>query len=175
MVTSKAVVGSSAMSKSGVAAQGHGDHYPLPHPAGELMGIFPHPLSWFGDAYETKHFSGFCPGGLAFDILMQLDGFDNLFANGINRVEAGHGLLENHGDVVAADFSHLTFGKFQQVLTIKDYLTADNPAGGVRNQTQNRQARDTLAAAAFADNREGTSSFYFVTHVVDPRGLRPRR
>ena len=37
IVTSRAVVGSSAISRSGVAGQGHGDHHPLAHAAAQLM------------------------------------------------------------------------------------------------------------------------------------------
>ena len=38
-VTSRAVVGSSATTRDGLAGDGHGDHHPLAQPAGELVGI----------------------------------------------------------------------------------------------------------------------------------------
>jgi hypothetical protein len=39
MVTSSAVVGSSAISSFGIAGQRHGDHHALAHAAGELVRI----------------------------------------------------------------------------------------------------------------------------------------
>ena len=45
VVTSSAVVGSSAISSAGLAGQRHGDHHPLAHAAGELEGIGVQPLA----------------------------------------------------------------------------------------------------------------------------------
>ena len=44
MVTSRAVVGSSAISSFGVAGQRHGDHHALAHAAGELVRVVVEPL-----------------------------------------------------------------------------------------------------------------------------------
>ena len=48
MVTSSAVVGSSAMSSWG-RMQRHGDHHPLAHPARELVRVGVAPVAWVGD------------------------------------------------------------------------------------------------------------------------------
>ena len=44
---------------------------------------------------------------------MKLDSFDDLIADGEYGVKAGHGLLEDHGDFVAADFAHFFWGEFE--------------------------------------------------------------
>ncbi len=58
MVTSSAVVGSSADHQFGPAHQRHGDHHPLAQTAGKLVRILPQPALGGGDA----------------DLLQQLDG-----------------------------------------------------------------------------------------------------
>ncbi len=50
MVTSSAVVGSSAISSLGLQATRHGDHHALAHAAGELVRIGVHALVGAGDA-----------------------------------------------------------------------------------------------------------------------------
>ena len=55
MVTSSAVVGSSAMSSARLARQRHGDHHPLPHATRELVRIAAEHLRRFGDAHLLEH------------------------------------------------------------------------------------------------------------------------
>ena len=60
MVTSSAVVGSSAMMMSGIAAHAHGDHDPLPHAAAELVRIAlqsPRGSGMLTDSSNDTHFS----------------------------------------------------------------------------------------------------------------------
>ena len=52
-VTSRAVVGSSAMSTSGSQREGHRDHHPLPHAAGELVRVVVDALRGRRDADEV--------------------------------------------------------------------------------------------------------------------------
>ena len=65
MVTSRAVVGSSAMSSRGLAGERHRDHHPLPHAAGELVRVVVQPP--LGGGMPTRSSSSIArwPGGLA--------------------------------------------------------------------------------------------------------------
>ena len=57
-VASSAVVGSSAMISLGRQRQGHRDHGPLPHAAGELVRVVVHPLPGVRDADPAQQFHG---------------------------------------------------------------------------------------------------------------------
>ena len=58
MVTSSAVVGSSAISSFGLQAQRHGDHHALAHAAGELVRIVVHARFGVGDVHQPQHLDG---------------------------------------------------------------------------------------------------------------------
>ena len=47
------------------------------------------------------------------------DRLDDLVADGVDRIEAGHRLLEDHGDLAAADLAHLVIGQRQDVLAVQ--------------------------------------------------------
>ena len=55
MVTSSAVVGSSAISSCGIAGERHGDHHALAHAAGELVRILERAALGRGDAHAAQH------------------------------------------------------------------------------------------------------------------------
>ncbi len=97
----------------GMAGKGHGDHDPLTQPAAELVGIGIEALGGGADADTVERFDGQLAGLGGAEVLVELDGFDDLIADGKDGVEAGHGLLEDHGDFVAADFAHLSLGEFE--------------------------------------------------------------
>ena len=48
-------------------------------------------------------FKGLFPGCLALEMLVQLHGFHDLVADGLQGVQAGHGVLHDHGDLMAPD------------------------------------------------------------------------
>jgi hypothetical protein len=60
MVTSSAVVGSSAMSRRGLACQRHGDHDALLHAARELEGVLAQALRRSGNADRFEQFGRAC-------------------------------------------------------------------------------------------------------------------
>ena len=137
-----------------ISGQGHGDHDPLAHTAGKLMGVFVHPLPCLGNANQLQQLNGPVPGGLFVQALVELQGLRNLIPDGKYRVQGGHGLLENHGDPVAPELPHFLFGQGQKVLAVKDDAAALVPAGGRIHQTHDRQAGDAFAAAGFTHNAQ---------------------
>ena len=86
----------------GFVDERHGDHDPLAHAAGELVRVFIHPCFRRGDADARQHFHAapahFRGGGR----VMQGHRFGQLPADGVDRIERGHGLLENHADLATA-------------------------------------------------------------------------
>ena len=104
MVTSKAVVG---YQQFRVAGQGHGNHRPLAHAAGELMRVFPGPLLWVWDANHLQQL--YRPlQGLALTVApMHPQPFSDLLANAVDRVQRGQRVLEDHRYLVAAQAAQL--------------------------------------------------------------------
>ena len=68
IVTSSAVVGSSAISSFGLRRQRHGNHGALAHTAGQLEGILPEPLCRIGYADTLSSISIECRSASAFDM-----------------------------------------------------------------------------------------------------------
>ena len=86
MVTSSAVVGSSAMRQLGIAGERHRDHHALAHPTGKLMRILVDSLFGVGNAYHLEQFDR--PGArLAFvHAHMQLQRFADLPVDSQDRI-----------------------------------------------------------------------------------------
>ena len=85
-----------------VAGHRNGDDDALAHTAGELVRVLAEADLRVGDADIPQVFQRLLFGGLAAQALMQLHGFHDLVADGLQRVQAGHGVLHDHGDLVAA-------------------------------------------------------------------------
>ena len=51
---------------------------------------------------------------------MELERLEDLVTDGYDGVEAGHRVLKDHGDLVAANLAHVGFFEGQEVLTFKD-------------------------------------------------------
>ena len=87
-----------------VAGHSNGDDDALAHTARELVGILLEAHFRVGDADIPQVLEGLLPGGSALEALMELHGLHDLVADGLQGVQAGHGVLHDHGDLVAADF-----------------------------------------------------------------------
>ena len=105
-VTSRAVVGSSAISSDGSQGQGHGDHGPLAHAPGELVGVIVDALGRHGVCPPGRAAPPPCCGPAAFgDLLVRADRLDDLPADPVVGVQAGERVLEDHADLLAPDRS----------------------------------------------------------------------
>ena len=135
------------------------------------------PLNWCGyclilrcairdaDLLETPH--RFLARRRAVHAKVQLQRLGQLAPDRENRVQRGHRLLIDHGDLLAADVADLGVGQLQQVLTVEDDLAADDLAGRVRDQAHDRQGADALAAAALADKAQRLSLFDLIRDAID--------
>ena len=92
----------------GVAGEGHGDHHALAHTAGELVRVVVDALLGGRDADQLQQLDG-ARSRPARSVMFRCScsDFADLAADGQHRVERGHRVLEDHGDLVAADMAHL--------------------------------------------------------------------
>ena len=94
----------------GIAAQRHGNHHALAHAAGHLVRVVFHAGLRLRNTDLPQHFDACLPCLLAAQGLVQTNGFHQLIAAGIDRIEAGHGFLKNHGGLLAAKPAEFFWG-----------------------------------------------------------------
>ena len=87
------------------------------------------------------------------------------------RVQGGHRLLEDHGDVAAAQAADLLVVQVQQVLIVEQHPAADDAPGRAGNQPQQRHGGDALAGAAFADDGQDLAFLHIEADLVDRMDL----
>ena len=102
---------------------------------------------------------------------MQLDDLVYLVAAAEHGVQAGHRLLEDHRDAVAANLHHLAGGGVDYVVGlavahVEPYLAAHGLALGALQQLHEREAGDALAAAGLADYADGGAAGHVEGHAV---------
>jgi hypothetical protein len=114
------------------------------------MRVLAEPSFRFGDADQAKQLDStlLCLWGI--ELLMKGDGFADLVAHRVDGVQRRHGLLEDHGDLVAANVAHLLITLLQEILTVKEDFAAHDLARRVGDEAHNRECRDGLAATRFA-------------------------
>ena len=83
----------------GVVGDRHGDHRPLAHPTGELVGIVAGTLRCTGNADERQQVGRPALRLLLRDVVVGEDGLGELGPHAVHRVERGHRVLEHHGDL----------------------------------------------------------------------------
>ena len=93
-----------------LAGHGDSDDSSLAHAAGEFMRILAIAHFRVRDADARKQADGFFLGSLAPQALMQFDRFTDLQSDLFQGVQAGHGVLCHHGNLLAADLLPFPFG-----------------------------------------------------------------
>ena len=123
------------------------------------------------DADQLQNFARTVHRLLGGDLLMQSDDFGDLIADGVHRVKAGHRILEDHGDLVAADTVHAVFRGGDEILAVKEDLAAGIAASRLLDQLHDGQCHGGLARAGFADQADGLAGIDFERHAVDRLNL----
>ena len=101
-VTSSAVVGSSAISRSGPHSSRHRDHHALAHAAGQFVRILPHAALRLGDAHQLQHRrSRGARASRAVIFLCVHQHLGDLRADAHVRRQRGQRVLEDHGDLAS--------------------------------------------------------------------------
>jgi hypothetical protein len=142
----------------------HGDHHPLPLPAGKLVRIGAEPRLGVLDADLVQQLEDAVARRLPRQALVDQQAFGQLLFQRVERVERRHRLLEDEADAVAADLA-------QRRLRSPHHLVAhvaDRPADGraVGQERHGRQRRHGLARPRFADERHGLSPATVVGHAA---------
>lgn len=130
------------------------DHHALAQPAGELVRVLPVAAFRVGDAYLVQGRDGGLPGFGPGQPLVVPEHFGDLAADPLERVEAGHRVLEDHGDVMAPDPAELLLGEREQVVAVEEDLAAAVDAGRRRVEAQYGERGGRLPAAGLADDGE---------------------
>ena len=150
-----------------VAGHGHRDHHPLAQPARELEGILFRAPRGLGDANELERRHGRRQRVLARQALMGLDRLGDLAADGHHRIERGHRLLKDHRDGVAANAPQLGFRERRQIAALEPDLARLALRRRRGQKAQDRQRRDGLAAARFADHGQRLAAIHLERDAVD--------
>ena len=104
--------------------------------------------------------------------LVQGDDLVDLGTDAEHRVQARHGLLEDHRDIVAAQALHLVRRGLGNVVglviaEVQPDGTLDDLALGALQKLHQGQAGDGLAAAGLADDADGLADGHFKRDAVD--------
>ena len=161
MVTSSAVVGSSATSNDGLHDSAIAIIARWRMPPESWCGYSHRTPLGIGDAHLAQHLHRPRARLARRLLLVELDRLHDLVADGVHRVQAGHRLLEDHRDLAAADAPvgtavrvHLRQVHLAVVLAAEPQAAADGGGGG-RHQPHDAERGHGLAAAALADQPQG--------------------
>ncbi len=80
----------------GIAREGHGDHGPLPHAAGHLVGILAGPLRRVGYPDLAEEIDGLIHRAVLRYVAMDPDRRGNLASDTKHRIQRRHRLLKDH-------------------------------------------------------------------------------
>ena len=138
----------------GIAHQRHRDHDALAQSARELMRKLAEPHLRRGDADAAHQFDRPLQCRRARAALVAGQHFSHLRADRKGRVEAGHRLLEDHRDAIAAQPRHLAVRQRQQIRAGKAHSLGGTLAA-TGEQVHDRKRGHRLAAAGFADQAMG--------------------
>ena len=98
---------------------------------------------------------------------MQLERLGDLTADREHRVEARHGVLKDHRDVVPADPADLVIVHLEDVRTIEHDRALHDLARRHRDEAHERESGHGLAAAGLADDPERFARRDLERHTVD--------
>ena len=109
------------------------------------------------------------------DATVQLDSFDDLAADGVDRAERGHRLLKDQGNFAAAYCTH-TWAIGRQghevdsyAVSVEQNLTANDPAWSF-DDAQDGTRGNAFAAAAFADDAQRSARQHVEAGPIDGFG-----
>ena len=148
-----------------IAGQGHGDDRSLTHSSTEFVWVPLHQLR-----VEANHLkqAGHPFPGISNRRLnsMCFDGLDDLLPDFVHRVERVHRRLEHHGDPTPPHLPDILFGQGEQVLAIKEDLSADQPSV-VGQKSHQAVGERCLSAPRFAHQSQRLPTSQIEAHILD--------
>ena len=154
IVTSSAVVGSSAISSFGRQASAIAIITRWLMPPESWCGKARARRGRIGDADLGEQLDDAPRAGAAIEVEMGLQRLADLEADGEAGVERGHRLLEDHRQVLAGDAAALRAAVIVVRSAPSNTMRSALDSGGERQQAHHRQHRHRLARAGFADDRQ---------------------
>ena len=160
----------------GVAGQRDGDDHALPHTAGQLMGVVLHPLFRIGDAHLFQQLHSLFVGLILGHFEVPEHSLHDLLADLHGGVQAGHGVLEHHGDPLAVDVAaDPLFVFLQQVHGLRGavgVVVAELDGAAVDDGVLGQDAHggfhgDGLARAGLADQSHRLALVQVDVHAAD--------
>ena len=148
-----------------LTGQCNGDHDALAHTAGQLVRVLLQAAVRLVDADQLQQLLSAGPGFLLGLFGVQQDDLDDLVADGVHRVQTRHRVLEDDGDLVAADLAELLLGHFVDLVAVEPHRAADQTAG-VSGQAHDGIRRDRLAGAGLADDAQHVALVHAEGHAV---------
>ena len=152
----------------GLTSQGHGDGDALALTAGELVGVGVNPACGVGNANPLQQGNGLAACGGCGQTAVQAQRFGHLLADGLHRVQRGHGFLKHHAHTVAAQVLQLGIGQAHQLLLVKANAAADLCV--VRQQAHQRQRRQRFPAARLTHQPQRLAARQREAEVAHGRG-----
>ena len=140
IVTSSAVVGSSAIDQRRPAGERHRDQHALAQAAGELMRIIANPRRGVGNSDGGQQIDRLRARLAARRPAVDDQRLRHLIANREHGIERGHRLLEDERDLGAADLAHPVLVERQQIAVLEDDAAAGDAARRL-HEPHDRQAR----------------------------------
>jgi hypothetical protein len=147
-----------------LARQRNRDRDPLPHTAGELVRVLHQSLFRCGNTDRGQQLDAASLRGCAVEFEMLLQGFDQLGADGQDRIERGHRVLEHHRQRPAAQLAQAFGIERHQILPVEHH--AAGQFGFLRQQLQDGARQHGLAATGFADHAERLAGPDFQVDLV---------
>ena len=120
------------------------------------------------DPHGVENPQGFRLGLRLPDRAVKTQGFGDLETNRQNRVQAGHGFLEDHRDLAAADCPHVAFRQRDQVAALQQDLALDAPVH-LGYQAHDRKRRHALTRPRLPNNSHRLPGSNVEGQVFDDR------
>ena len=155
----------------GIPGEGDGDHHPLAHATGELVRILLDAHVRVRDPHRPHQLEGLGKGRLAGQVGVGEDGLHQLLLHGEQRIEGGHGILEDETDARATNGPHLVLALAGDELAVEvDVTTGD--ATGRAQQIDDGVADGGFASAGLTDDADDLALFNRKREILD-RGKHP--
>ena len=153
----------------GLEGRGDADHDALAHTARELERVrLGHALG-VGQSHAGEDLDGRLPCLLLPPVEVVRQHLAHLVAHGDDRIQPGHGVLEDHGDAAAADLAERAFVEGEDVLVAEPDLAAEDVAL-VGEEVDDGHADSGLAGAGLADEGEDLAALDIEGDLVEGVG-----
>jgi hypothetical protein len=157
----------------GLRRDGDRDEHALTQAAGELVGKAPRTFARIGKTHGAKHMLHASRELSPAQVFVQRDRLGDLVAHAHHRVEAGHRVLEDHRDALAAEAPKSGRGEVEDGGFAEGELFGAHLALGAE-EAEDRERGHALSRAALADDRDAFALVHREGHVVDHRAHGPR-